>query len=271
MTQPGLTGQNQELERELGVSLFDRSHRPIRTTAVGASLLNQVHAVLAYLDEADRAIDLLVAQHRRTRLTLGVTYQPSSKRFLAALAEFGELHPEISIALEEHLRADLLKLMREGELDACVLPMALREEMLSPECRHIRVFSWDWVFVVPAGHRLANRGQVSVSELVDERFVLSVGRSGGAVRRALRLAGVQAHVSWETNGTNVIPSLVGEGVGIGYVPEFQVQRAQVPLKSFKVDGVDFGYHAVLAWVDRPAHPDPLRWFIEFVKSCEWED
>ena len=52
VAQPALTRQIQQLERELGVQLFDRSHRRIRLTEAGQALLTEARELLARAEQA---------------------------------------------------------------------------------------------------------------------------------------------------------------------------------------------------------------------------
>jgi DNA-binding transcriptional LysR family regulator len=270
LTQPGLTAQIQRLERDLGLPVFDRTRKPARPTPAGEAILREVHALFAYLDRFEQDLATIVAQHRTLRLELGVAYQAPA-RLLAALARFGELNPDVDVTLKEELRAELLRAMRKGELDACVVPLADPAEPLPTQYRTMPLLAADWVFIVPAAHRLAAYQEVSLAELADERFVLSSGASGAAVKTALARTGPRRPVAWETTGPNLIPALVDQGRGIGFVPpDFDVRlSSQLGLHAFSVTDVHFAYNFVLVWVERAPHGNALQLLLTFLKSCDW--
>jgi DNA-binding transcriptional LysR family regulator len=55
VAQPAVSEQVRKLEAELGVRLFDRTHRSVSLTAPGAALLEEARRVLHQADVAQRA------------------------------------------------------------------------------------------------------------------------------------------------------------------------------------------------------------------------
>ena len=100
MAQPALTRQVQQLERELGVQLFDRSHRRIRLTDAGQAFLTEARELLA---KAERAKDAArrAARGETGRLTVAfvgsVTYSPLP----LILRSFREHFPKVHLLLDE--------------------------------------------------------------------------------------------------------------------------------------------------------------------------
>jgi DNA-binding transcriptional LysR family regulator len=269
LTQPGLTTQIQRLEQDLGVQLFDRSRKPARPTPAGEAILTRVQALFVYFDRFEQDVANIVVQHRTARLALGVAYQTPAQ-LLSVLARFGELHPEIDVTLKEELRADLLRAMTKGEFDACFVSLTDNAAALPSRYRSVQLLSADWLFIAPADHRLANRGEVSLQELADERFVLSDGASGAAVKKAFRETGTPLHVAWQTTGANLIPSLVAQGLGIGFVPpDLTVGQAHAGLRAFRVKEVHFAYRFVLIWLHEKSGSSALRSLLAFIDAWDW--
>src|SRR5262245_48827615 len=70
VTQPTLTSQIEQLERDIGFPLLDRSTRPIRTTAAGVVVLSHARELLAVIERLNDEIGDM-AQRQVGRLRLG--------------------------------------------------------------------------------------------------------------------------------------------------------------------------------------------------------
>jgi DNA-binding transcriptional LysR family regulator len=158
MAQPPLSRQIRDLERELGVRLFDR--RPTRLTEPGRVFVAAARRVLA-------AADAVVSETRRAgRGETGVVrlgYVPSAAhetlpRLLAAMAD---ARPGVHVDVREAWSADLDHALRDERLDVVLARGVPRR----PEYAGETLRSEPLAVVVGADHPLATRGAVHLREL----------------------------------------------------------------------------------------------------------
>ena len=57
ISQPSLSTQIQKLEEELGVEIFDRTKKPIKSTEIGKILINQFKVII---DESSNVSELII-------------------------------------------------------------------------------------------------------------------------------------------------------------------------------------------------------------------
>ncbi|AEN13443.1 MULTISPECIES: LysR substrate-binding domain-containing protein [unclassified Streptomyces] len=120
MAQPPLSQRIRDLERELGVRLFDRTRHRVQLTEAGALLLEHVRPVLAGVDTAREAM-------RRIRpgeagvLRVGLPPDTGPPVLRALTAGFERRVPDVLIDLHELTTDEQLARLREGELDAGVV------------------------------------------------------------------------------------------------------------------------------------------------------
>ncbi|MFE4719155.1 LysR family transcriptional regulator [Streptomyces sp. NPDC056728] len=120
MAQPPLSQRIRDLERELGIRLFDRSRHQVQLTEGGALLLEHVRPVLAAVDTAREAM-------RRIRpgeagmLRVGVPPDTSPQVLANLTAGFTDRVPDVLIDLHELTTDEQVTRLREGELDAGVV------------------------------------------------------------------------------------------------------------------------------------------------------
>ncbi|MFC7583972.1 LysR family transcriptional regulator [Nonomuraea antimicrobica] len=161
MTQPPLSRQIRDLERELGVDLFHR--RPTRLTEAGRVFVEEARDVLASAEQAvERTRRAAGVDHGAVRVGYTVTtaFDEMPKLFAAMRAR----HPGIRVEAREAWDAELIAAATDGELDVLLgRHLAVPPTWLSAVLRRE-----EFVVVVGAGHRLAGRDRVSLREFRGE-------------------------------------------------------------------------------------------------------
>ncbi|MFE7588475.1 LysR family transcriptional regulator [Kitasatospora sp. NPDC057512] len=129
LSQPGVSSQIRQLERELGHPLFDRSGRTVRLTPVGEAVLPHALAALASAAAARRTAQEfggLRRGHVRLGMVAGAALTPPSELgtfpgLATTLAAFRQEHPGIDFSLTEDTTARMLDALRDGRLDLAVV------------------------------------------------------------------------------------------------------------------------------------------------------
>jgi DNA-binding transcriptional LysR family regulator len=221
VVQSAVSASVRGLERELGVTLFDRTTHRDALTDPGSALLPEARATLAAAMAAREAVDQVRGGLRGT-VTLGVMQAQAMAAISVPrlLRAFRDHHPAVEVRLRHGGgSAAMADQLREGRLDLGVLslperkPAGLTLTALSCEPIHL---------VCHPGHRLAQRADVELSMLADERFA-DLPPSWGvplAVERALAAAGVRRTVVYEVNDTSTVIELVAEGLAVALLPRW---------------------------------------------------
>ncbi len=116
IAQPPLSKQLQDLERELGFTLLDRSCRPIALTAAGEALLEHSRAPFSRRSRSvcvRRAALEQVERSRFGRVPSSLAYSGLTE----VLRAFREGSPDVAIQMRELPPADQLEALRRGDLD----------------------------------------------------------------------------------------------------------------------------------------------------------
>ncbi|MFI2613027.1 LysR family transcriptional regulator [Kitasatospora sp. NPDC018619] len=129
LSQPGVSSQIRQLERELGHPLFDRSGRTVRLTPVGEAVLPHARAALAAAAAARRTAQEfggLRRGHVRLGMVAGAALTPPSALgtfpgLATTLAAFRQEHPGIDFSLTEDTTERMLAALRDGRLDLAVV------------------------------------------------------------------------------------------------------------------------------------------------------
>lgn len=167
VTQPGLSAQLKDLERLLGVQLFERSQRTVLLTPAGETLLPLAHGILTASDEfVDLARSL--TQPLSGTLRLGVIPTVAPYLLPKTLPALRQHYPQLQVLLHEDLTHRLLEFLSQGKLD--LLLVALEADLGNVST--LTLTADPFVLAVPARHRLAKRKRVTEADIAGEQVLL---------------------------------------------------------------------------------------------------
>ena len=222
MSQPPVTQHIQKLEKELGVSLFDRNKRHVRLTSSGTSLVEEAKRLLAQMDE----IVFVVKRAERGdvgRLRIGF----ATTAFLAGAGDIyhavREKMPGITETWIELASAEQIEALEKDRID---LGFA-RTPLEHPGLSSIVIAEHGFLVALPADHQAAGAKKLKLSSLASETFVLSPRETASGfhdvVIATCHAAGFSPRVSYRARHLFTILNLVSIGAGIALVPEFMAK------------------------------------------------
>jgi DNA-binding transcriptional LysR family regulator len=217
LTQPPLSQAILNLERELGVRLFERTRRRVALTHAGRAFLEEARQTLV---RADRAADRARRAGRGEvgRLAVGFLANTAYTLLPLVLRDFARGFPGVSLDLRELTIPQQVDALQRGNIDVGLL----RPPVADAEIVADTVLEEPFVLALPAGHPLAKLKRVPLKRLADEPFVL-FPRTPGFVFHDLILGyclrgGFTPRVAQEVNQTHAVVGLVSGGLGVALVP-----------------------------------------------------
>ncbi|MDM0112547.1 LysR family transcriptional regulator [Variovorax sp. J22R133] len=277
MTQPPVTQAIAQLEKSLGVMLFDRTRRRVALTPAGEALLPDVRDLLARAQALPaRARAAAAGEVGRVRLAFVSTI--GFERLPAWVREFRATSPQVSLELVEATGDVQLEGFARGEIDAGLM---LHSPGFAPPGLHrLAVASEPLVLALPQQHPLARTGQLSLEAALAEPLVIFPRRIVPSLHDAIfglyHAAGRTPVVAQEAIQMQTIVNLVWGGIGVAWVPESvtQFQRAGVvyrrsdefaaPARQRKAVSLP-ACETSLVWPVEEEKP-ALQRFVEFVKE-----
>ncbi|MDR7855501.1 LysR family transcriptional regulator [Tissierella sp.] len=122
ITQPPLSRQLKSMEKELGVTLFDRTNKKnMKLTPAGENLLKNSKTILNSMDEAITEVKE-IEQHMTDKLSIGTTIY-CSEILLPVLENFCEKHPFIVPEIHEGSISYLIDLLKNHIIDIAISPL----------------------------------------------------------------------------------------------------------------------------------------------------
>ena len=230
VSQPALSMQVRELERELGTELVERRPGEIALTDTGLDVVQRAEHILAATRDL---VDF--ARHRDVLtgpLQLGIIPTLAPYVLPRVLPRLQKRHPRLRLKVRETQTKLLLDELAAGELD-CVM-LALPAEGADVET--LALFNDSFLLAVPASDKL--RGRVSVDDVDQRRLILL--EEGHCLRdQALAFCGAPRRdqpASLGATSLATVMQLVANGYGVTLVPqvaaETEVRDDRVKLLRF---------------------------------------
>ncbi len=220
VSQPTLSTQIRKLEDELGVALVERAPRRVMLTPVGREVADRARRIVA---EVEQLRETARRSHDPEAGTVRLGIFPTLGPYLLPHVVPGirARFPRLELLLVEEKTETILRMLREGRLDAGLLALPLHDEQLHVEF----LFEEPFLLAVPEQHALASHDELSMRDLAHGRLLLL--EEGHCLRdQALdvcRLAGADEKTGFRATSLETLRQMVAANVGITLLPTLAVQ------------------------------------------------
>jgi DNA-binding transcriptional LysR family regulator len=219
ISQPPLSLQIRQLEKELGTPLFYRRTRSVELTDAGKLMLEEARVILKQVETAETGV------RRRARGETGQLVVGSAGATYfhplipAIIRKYRMSYPDIVLAPHDSNTSLLVARLHAGQVDiALIRPPIDSADGLAIE----PLVDEDSVVILPRGHRLCSLGSVPLAALAKEVFVmypraLNPGNYD-SVMATCRRAGFNPTLGQEAPQIVSVIPLVAAGFGVSVVP-----------------------------------------------------
>ncbi|HZE40655.1 MAG TPA: LysR substrate-binding domain-containing protein [Stackebrandtia sp.] len=252
-SQPGVSSQLRQLERELGQPLLDRSGRQPRLTEVGRAVLPHARAALEGARAVRHTVDAF-AGLTRGHIAVG-TVTAHALDLTGLLADFRREHPSVDIALSTGYSDALTADVPAGRLDLAIVGLV----GAAPEGARVQE-----LYVEPL---LATAERVTLGALMDRDLITQARGTSlwTALDRARADAGFAPRISFEVGDLLVAAELAAHGLGVAVLPASSTVAAGAGLSVVPiVDPVPRGSLGLL-WRDAATHSPAAKAFIRHAR------
>jgi LysR family transcriptional regulator, hydrogen peroxide-inducible genes activator len=232
VSQPALSAQIRELERRLGVTLFERGNRTVLPTTVGVAVIERARGVLRDTEELVEAARLDPTELRGP-LALGVIPTMAPYLLPGLLPVVTGTHPGVELHLHELKTSEIVRMVRHGGLDLGLLALPVAGDDLVS----VALAEDPFVLALPENHALGRSradtgGRASDAPALDPLPLSVVGdlpvillEEGHCLREqalsVCRLVGSQA-AEMQATGMPTLCQMVATGLGVTLLPESAV-------------------------------------------------
>ncbi|KAF0845075.1 LysR family transcriptional regulator [Nocardia caishijiensis] len=225
LSQPGLSAQVKQLERELGQRLLERGARAVTPTEVGRAVLEHARAALAAADRIDETVQEFSGL-LRGRVRFGAISGAAADEFdiAAVLAAFHDDHPGVAISLTEDTSERMLAALDHDDLDIALVGLTGAE--LTPGIATDVVLETPVVAAVAAAAD-EPEDTITLRALTGRRLICLPRGTGlrGIFERSCAAAGFTPEVAFEAAAPPLLLELAARGLGTAVVPALAPEEA----------------------------------------------
>jgi len=221
-SQPGVSKAILELEEELGVDIFSRHGKRLRSiTEPGQQVLKAIEVIMREVGNLKRIGEEYSKQDAGT-LSIATTHTQARYVLPGPVAQLRRQYPQVNVSLHQGNPEQVARMLVDETADVGLATESLSEfeELISLPC-----YEWQHVLVVPAGHPLALVERPTLEQLAAEPLVSYHPSFTGRTRidRAFAARHLQPNIVLEAIDSDVIKTYVRLGMGAGIVAEMAVR------------------------------------------------
>ena len=216
LSQPPLSRALIDLEKEFNCKLMIRGKRNITLTPEGLALKRRGEQLIT-LTEMTKTEIMDMEQGLSGTLYIGHVDSNGPTLIAEWISSFKKKYPFVTYNLWCGTVDDLTDRMKSGLLDLAITMSPSSSDMIDG----IKVFSEDWVAIIPAKHALAKtkKASVNVRELIDNDLIISSRKiRENEIREWFKTTNKEPHFIVKTAHSSNASKLVDKNIGIALFP-----------------------------------------------------
>jgi DNA-binding transcriptional LysR family regulator len=225
----------QQLEDQLGISIFVRSASGVRPTPAGFQLLRSAERLVSDYDKLVSAAKAL-SNGTAGRLSLGLATSFAATMLHPVVRDYARERPDVGIHLTARTKPTLYSELNEDRLDLAIVAGDIRDENFES----LSLWSERIFVALPEVHPLARRPFVHWVDIGDEVVLASrhgLGPELGEIlARKVAALGHLPRLESHCIGSEALLSLVAAGKGLILQPESAIRAAHPGLVLLEVHG-----------------------------------
>ncbi len=227
VSQPAVSLQVQNLERQLDVPLFDRGGRRAQLTEAGHLLLSYGEKILSLCQETCRAIEDLQSLQGGT-LIVGASQTTGTYLLPRMIGLFRKRYPDVAVQLHVHSTRRTSWSVANGQIDLAIIggevPIELQDALVT-----VPYAEDELALILPSFHPLAQRERIQIEDLYKLDFIALDSQSTirKVIDQVLTRCGIETRrlrIEMELNSIEAIKNAVQSGLGAAFVSISAIEK-----------------------------------------------
>ncbi|MEW9095918.1 MAG: LysR family transcriptional regulator [Clostridiaceae bacterium] len=266
LTQPGLSMQIQTLEKDLGVSLLNRSNKGVELTEAGKIVFDYANTIISLQDNIER--DLTNLKTNKKNLIIGSCKAVGEYALPCSIYVFKQDNKDLNIQLEISNTEDVINNIINRNVNIGII----QSSTANPNIKTQKITS-DRLLLVTSLPLMKDK--ITLEEI--KKLPLIFREKGSGVRKNIedRLSSQDIktedlNIIYEFNSMEAIKASVISGKGISFIPELTIKKElrEGSLKTIEIEDFEIvsDYYAAYK-SDYSLNPYEVQ-FIKFIKSSK---
>lgn len=272
-SQSAISRTIQTLEAELGVPVFERTARGVKTSSVGHNLLQNARTIVGSLDEISvKALTAIRGEIGRLRIGYN---EISIRTFLPKVtARFHRQYPNVDLRLVSQATSEMMPENTAGTISRGEVDIGfLVGPVVDDDLESFSLFEDQMAVAVAKTHRLALRVSVSASELKNEHVLLWSTEPWQIYTRRInnicRQAGFLPRPSIIMQDNESAFALVEENIGVVLIARSVAASYSNRVAVVPLEGNPEPFQIFAAWRKDNTAP-VLRNFVQVLRNEEFQ-
>jgi len=227
VSQPTVSLQVQNLERQLNVPLFDRGGRRAQLTEAGHLLLSYGEKILSLCQETCRALEDLQNLQGGT-LIVGASQTTGTYLLPRMIGMFRQKYPDVAVQLHVHSTRRTAWSVANGQIDLAIVGGEIPTELL--EALDVVPYATDELaLILPPSHPMAKQETIQKEDLYKLQFISLDSQSTirKVIDQVLTRCGIDTRrlkIEMELNSIEAIKNAVQSGLGAAFVSVSAIEK-----------------------------------------------
>lgn len=238
VTQPSLSTQIKNLEDELGVTILNRSAKPISLTEAGVEIVEQSKKAIA---EFYSIPELIKKRRNEISGTFRIAAIPTIAPYLLHrfIPEFVKEYPDLNIVVKEMFTRDIITAINNNSIDVAILSAGFLD---GTDIKEDILFDDRFLYYAAEGNDMLKEQSVSIMDIDANKLLLladghclktqildfcnsknpisaNLALEGGSLETIIRMVD-------KTNGTTILPEMA-----VNFLPQHTIERSVRPFKE----------------------------------------
>lgn len=227
VSQPAVSLQVQNLERQLDVPLFDRGGRRAQLTEAGHLLLNYGDRILSLCQETCRAIEDLQNLQGGT-LIIGASQTTGTYLLPRMIGLFRQKYSDVAVQLHVHSTRRTSWSVANGQVDLAIIGGEVPPE-LQDSLEIVPYAEDELALIMPMYHPLASQDVIQREDLYKLHFIALDSQSTirKVIDQVLTRCGIETRrlkIEMELNSIEAIKTAVQSGLGVAFVSNSAIEK-----------------------------------------------